>query len=88
MDGTTLHLLDRLQAIRETQLLHGQLLEETAEAVLSLRAGSSSPTKSSSGFLPPMVAGAAQWAGGLAALAYLMRGGDIQTAMAFLQKLF
>ena len=26
--------------------------------------------------------------GGLAALAYLMRGGDVQTAMAFLQKLF
>ena len=87
MDGTTLHLLDRLQAIRETQLLHGQLLEETAAAVSSLKAAST-PRETLKGSLMPIVAGAVQWVGGLVALVILMRGGDAQTAMAFLQKLF
>ena len=88
MDGTTLHLLTRLDAIRETQLHHGQLLEETAETIQALKAVSSSAPKSLSASFAPVLSGAAQWAGGILALAYLMRGGDIGTAMAFLQKVF
>lgn len=88
MDGTTLHLLTRLDAIRETQLHHGRLLEETAADVRSLKAAFPSAGKSWSAPFMPVVFGAAQWAGGILALAYIARGGDIGTAMAFLQKLF
>jgi hypothetical protein len=88
MDGTTLHLLTRLDVIRETQLHHGQLLEETAAAVKAFKAASPSAAKSWSAPFMPMVFAAAQWAGGILALAYIARGGDIGTAMAFLQKLF
>ena len=88
MDGTTLHLLTRLDAIRETQLHHGQLLEETAAAVKGLKVVSPSAAKSWSAPFMPMVLAAAQWAGGILAVAYIAKGGDIGTAMAFLQKLF
>ena len=88
MDGTTLHLLTRLDAIRETQLRHGQLIEETAEAVKALKPASRSAAKSWSAPFMPVALAAAQWAGGILALAYIARGGDIGTAMAFLQKLF
>jgi hypothetical protein len=87
MDGTTLHLLTRLDAIRETQLRHGQVIEMIAAALSARRADSSPPKMSSASFLP-IAASAAQWIGGIGALVYLARGGDIGTAMAFLQKLF
>lgn len=87
MDGITLHLLGRLDAIRETQLLQGQLIEEMAEAVRALKRPST-PDRESRGAWMPIVLGAGQWAGAVLALAYLWKGGDIGTAMAFLQKLF
>ncbi len=87
MDGMTLHLLARLDTIRETQLRQVQLLESILEAIAKLRGGSS-PPKTWPGFSKSIVAGGAQWVGGILALAYLARGGDVGTAMAFLQKLF
>lgn len=83
-----MHLLTRLDAIRETQLHLGRLLEETAEQVKALKAASPSAAKSWSAPFMPMVTATAQWAGGILALAYIARGGDIGAAMAFLQKLF
>ena len=87
MDGMTLHLLTRLDAIRETQLLHGQMLERFAESLAALKTSSSAP-KTSPASWPKVAAGAGQWAGAVLALAYLWNGGNVETALAFLQKAF
>jgi len=88
MDGMTAHFLARLDAIRETQLHHGRLLEATAEAVHTLKAAPSAAPKNTTGSTLPIIVGASQWAGGILALVCLLKGGDVQTVMAFLQKLF
>ena len=82
-----IHLLTRLDAIRETQLHQGQVIAETASAVSTLKAASSRQGTSKESSIPAVV-GASQWVGGILALACLWRGGDVQTVMAFLQKLF
>jgi hypothetical protein len=87
MDGITVHLLARLDAIRETQLAHGQLIQAIAAGMARPRAASIPPTPSRESWMK-IAAGAGQWAGGVLALAYLLRGGDLATAMALLQKLF
>jgi hypothetical protein len=84
MDGMTAHFLARLDAIRETQLHHGRLLEATAEAVHTLKAA----PKNATGSTLPIIVGASQWAGGILALVCLLKGGDVQTVLAFVQKLF
>src|SRR5262245_33487201 len=73
MDGTTLHLLSRLDAIRETQLTHGQILTQIAEAAPTAKPGSTPPATSRASWMP-IVAGAGQWAGAILALVYLARG--------------
>ena len=87
MDGITAHLLDRLTDIRETQLVQDHLLNRIAEGISALRAPASTPLATSSASWTSIAAGASRWAGGLFALAYLARGGDIGTAMTFLQNL-
>ena len=86
MDGIILHLLTRLDAIRETQLLQGQILACMAEAIAAPKTAAA--PKRSRGSWMPIVAGAGQWAGAVLALAWIASGRDIGTAMAFLQKLF
>jgi hypothetical protein len=87
MDGITAHLLDRVRDIRETQLSQGQILDRIAEGMSALKAAASTPPPTSSASWTSIAAGASRWAGGLFALAYLARGGDIGTAMTFLQNL-
>ena len=87
MDGITAHLLDRVKDIRETQLSQGHLLDRIAEGISALREAASTPPTTSSASWTSIAAGASRWAGGLFALAYLARGGDIGTAMTFLQNL-
>jgi hypothetical protein len=87
MDGMIAHILARLDAIRETQLRHGQLLDRIAEAIAALRTSSSAPPMSGASWMP-IARGVGQWAGGILALAYLARGGDAGKALDLLQKLF
>ncbi len=87
MDGISLHLLSRLDAIRETQLAHGQLLTRLAETVPAPRPGSTPPATWRASWMP-IAAGAGQWAAALLALAYLAQGGDAGRALELLQKLF
>jgi hypothetical protein len=88
MHGTTLHLLNRLNTIRDTQLLQGQILDRIAESISALREAVSTPPTTSSASWMPIATGAGQWAGALLALAYLARGGDAGRALELLQKLF
>jgi hypothetical protein len=87
MDGITAHLLDRVRDIRETQLSQGQLLDRIAEGMSALRAAASTPPTTSSASWMSIAAGASRWAGGILALSYLAKGGDVGTAMTFLQNL-
>jgi hypothetical protein len=87
MDGMIAHILTRLDAIRETQLRHGQVLDRIAEAIAALRVPASTPPTTSSASWTSIAAGASRWAGGIFALAYLAKGGDVGTAMTFLQNL-
>ena len=87
MDGMIAHILTRLDAIRETQLRHGQLLDRIAEAIAALRTSSSAPPMSGASWMP-IAKGAGQWAGGILAMAYVARGGDLGTALQLLLKLF
>jgi hypothetical protein len=82
MDGISLHLLSRLDAIRETQLAHGQILTRLAE-----RPASTPPATWRASWMP-IAAGAGQWAAALLALAYLAQGGDAGRALELLHKLF
>jgi hypothetical protein len=85
MDGISLHLLSRLDAIRETQLAHGQILGRLAET--APRPGSTPPAIWRASWMS-IAAGAGQWAGALLAIAYLARGGDAGRALELLHKLF
>lgn len=86
MDASTLHLLAKLDDMRETQLSHGQRLEEIAARLAALLSGS--PPTTSRASWPRIAASGAQWTGAAAALAIVASGGDIGSALALLQKLF
>lgn len=82
----TLHLLARLDAIRETQLTHGQLIARIVETMQTMVAATPQPTSHAS--WKSIAAAAGQWAGAVLALGYLVRGGDAGKALDMLQQLF
>lgn len=103
MDVGTFHMLariqDRLDHIRETQILKRNLLEHIAADVRAIRgelerarstpaAGQSMAPAKMQKLLKEIGQPAALWAAGLLTMAYIARGGDLVTALEKLSALF
>jgi hypothetical protein len=100
---TIIHLHLMLDRLRETQARHGEMLFRQGEMIAELirmqrsalrrstpstEASASTPLNKWTLFLKPVATSAGQWAGGVLAMAYVMKGGDLLTAFQTLLKLF
>jgi len=93
MDAT-IHLHLVLDRLREAQILHGEMLREILRLQrLTLRPSRSpepaAPSLSMkwSFFLKQVATSGGQWAGGIMAMAYVARGGDLMTGIKSLMEL-
>jgi hypothetical protein len=87
MDAITqLHLLDRLETLREAQIRHGEMLREILRLIRERLPGvvplaPPTPAPISPGFWRLAAETGRYWLGGIALIIWVWRGGDIGTAL-------
>lgn len=87
MDEIT-HLYLMVDRIREAQLAHTAMLRELLRRSRTPAGRDSTPSPKWLPLLKSIGNSAGQWAGGVLAMAYVLKGGDLITAIQTLLKLF